>query len=61
MVMLKQKDRLYYEDNKGVFIILGLKLNIFKEKVHIIGTDLKDSLYLFRRNKNKVYKVEQIL
>lgn len=58
LTMLKQKDRLYYEDNKGDIYYSGGKLNIFKEKVHLIGTDLDDNIYFIsQEKKDKVYKV----
>jgi len=57
--MLKQKDRLYYEDSKGDIYYSGGTLNIFKEDVHLIGTDLDDNIYFISaKNKNKVYKVQ---
>jgi hypothetical protein len=57
--MLKQKDRLYYEDSKGDIYYSGGKLGIFKEKVNLIGTDLDDNIYFISTtNKDKVYKVQ---
>lgn len=59
LVMLKQKDRLYYETDKGDIYYSGGKLNIFKEKVHLIGTDLNDNIYFISQDsKDKVYKVD---
>lgn len=59
LTMLKQKDRLYYQDNKGDIYYSGGKLSIFKEKVNIIGTDFEDNLYFISAvNKNKIYKVQ---
>lgn len=59
LVMLKQKDKLYYEDDKGDIYYSGGKLNIFGEKVNLIGTDLDDNLYVISStNKNKVYKLQ---
>lgn len=58
LTMLKQKDRLYYEDDNGYIYYSGGKLSIFKEKVNLIGTDLDDNLYFIsQEKKNKVYKV----
>lgn len=58
LTMLKQKDRLYYEDDKGDIYYSGGKLNIFKEKVHLIGTDLDDNIYFISQDKkDKIYKV----
>lgn len=58
LVMLKQKDKLYYEDEKGDIYNSGSKLSIFKEKVDLIGLDLNDILYFISTNKDKVYKVQ---
>ncbi len=58
LTMLKQKDRLYYEDNKGSIYYSGGVLNIFKESVNLIGTDLDDNIYFIStKGKDKVYKV----
>jgi len=57
--MLKQKDRLYYEDSKGDIYYSGGKLSIFKEKVNLIGTDIDDNIYFIStEDKDKVYKVQ---
>jgi hypothetical protein len=57
--MLKQKDKLYYEDSKGDIYYAGGKLGIFNEKVSLIGTDLDDNIYFISSKiKNKVYKVQ---
>ena len=59
LTMLKQKDKLYYEDNKGTVYYSGGILNIFKESVNIIGTDLDDNIYFISsKNKDKVYKLQ---
>ncbi len=59
LVMLKQKDRLYYEDNKGDIYYAGGKLNIFNEKVNLIGTDIDDNIYFISSKiKNTIYKVQ---
>lgn len=59
LTMLKQKDKLYYEDNKGNVYYSGGILSIFKEDVNLIGTDLDDNLYFIStENKDKVYKVQ---
>lgn len=59
LTMLKHKDRLYYEDEKGTVFYAGGKLNIFNENVHIIGTDLDDNIYFISANdKDVVYKVQ---
>lgn len=59
LTMLKQKDKLYYQDNKGNIYYSGGILNIFKEDVNLIGTDLDDNIYFISsENKDKVYKVQ---
>jgi len=59
LTMLKAKDRLYYEDSKGNIYYSGGILNIFKEDVHLIGTDLDDNIYFIStKDKNKAYKVQ---
>jgi hypothetical protein len=58
LIMLKHKDRLYYQlDNKDVYYAGG-RLNLFKNKVNMIGTDLDDNIYFIDVDKTKVYKVK---
>lgn len=58
MIMLQQRDRIYYQDNKDNIYMGNTRLNIFKEKVDMIGIDEDDKLYFIsKQNKNKVYVV----
>lgn len=59
LVMLQHKDKLYFEDKDGNVYYSNSKLNLFKEKVDIIGIDKDDSIYFISRTtKSKVYKVQ---
>lgn len=58
LVMLKQKDKLYYEDENENIYSSGSKIGIFKENVDLIGLDLNDDLYFISSKKDKVYKVQ---
>ena len=59
MIMLQQKDRVYYEDENSNIYVGSNRLNIFKEKVNMIGVDIADNVYfLSKNNKDVVYKVK---
>lgn len=59
MVMLQQKDRVYYEDADSNIYMGSTKITIFGEKVHLIGSDLNDNVYFISKNdKDVVYKVK---
>lgn len=58
MIMLQHRNRIYYQDNKGNIYMGNTMLNIFKEKVDMIGIDEDDNLYFISRDKkDKVYVV----
>ena len=58
MVMLQHTDKIYYEDNKSNIYLGNGMINLFKEKVDMLGVDYDDNLYfLSKENKDKVYKV----
>jgi hypothetical protein len=58
MIMLQHKDKIYYEDSKANIYSGSVVLNLFKEKVDILGIDYDDNIYFISRDsKNKVYKV----
>lgn len=58
MIMLQQKDRVYYEDYNSNIYYSNTKLGIFKEKVNMIGIDTDDVLYFIAQDNSKVYKVK---
>ncbi|MEG1059329.1 MAG: hypothetical protein RSD14_04180 [Clostridia bacterium] len=59
MIMLQHKDRIYYEDIKSNIYMGNTLINLFKEKVEMVGIDYDDNLYfLSSSTKNKVYKVK---
>lgn len=56
MIVLQHKDEIYYEDSNSNIYRGNTKLNLFKEKVTMIGIDEDDKLYfLSKENKDKVY------
>ena len=56
MIVLQHKDAIYYEDNNSNIYRGNARLNLFKEKVTMIGIDEDDKLYfLSKENKDKVY------
>ena len=59
MIMLQQRDRIYYEDEDSNIYMGSMRLSIFGEKVNMIGIDLEDNLYFISKNdKDVVYKVK---
>ncbi|MEG1010114.1 MAG: hypothetical protein RSF67_09945 [Clostridia bacterium] len=58
IVMLKQKETIYYVYENGSIYLGGSKLNLFKENVDIIGTDIDDKVYFINKLKSKVYIVK---
>ncbi len=59
MIMLQHKDMVYYEDENYNVYYGSSSLNIFKEKVEMIGIDEDDNLYFLSKNKkDTVYKVK---
>lgn len=58
LLMLQQRDRIYYEDNKSnIYSSFGY-VNLFKSDVDMIGIDYDDNLYFIdKASKKKVYKV----
>ena len=59
MIMLQQKDRVYYEDEDSNIYMGSTKISIFGEKVHLIGSDINDNVYFISKNdKDVVYKVK---
>lgn len=57
MVMLKNKDVLYYENSVGNIYYKKLKSSLFNEKVNLIGTDSDDNVYLINTRKTIIYKL----
>ena len=58
LIMLQQKDRIYYEDSKSNIYYSGGRLSLFTSNVDMIGIDYDDNLYFIdTKTKNKVYKV----
>lgn len=58
MIMLQQKDRVYYQDEKNNIYYGSTKLYIFKTDVNMIGIDLDDNLYFLTVDNKIVYKVK---
>lgn len=59
MIMRQQIDRVYYQDEDSNIYIGSLRLNIFGEKVDMIGIDKNDNVYFISKNdKDVVYKVK---
>lgn len=57
MVMTKNKDRLYFENNSSTLYYNKALLRIFKEDVDLIGTDSDDNVYFINSSKDTVYRV----
>lgn len=58
LIMLQQKDRIYYENSKSNIYYSGGLLSLFKTEVDMIGLDYDDNLYFVdKETKTKVYKV----
>ena len=59
LLMLQQRDRIYYEDKNGnLYSSIG-RVSLFRNPVDLIGLDYDDNLYyLDSENKKTVYKVK---
>lgn len=59
MIMLQTKDNVYYEDiNSNIYYSAG-QVNLFKNKVELIGIDSDDNVYFIQKDtKSIVYKVK---
>ena len=57
MVMTKNKDRLYFENNSSTLYYNKTLLKTFKEDVDLIGTDSDDNVYFINSSKDTVYRV----
>lgn len=58
MIMLKNTDRVYYEDSNSNVYYSNTKLGIFNDKVNMIGIDADEYLYFMTQDNSKVYKVK---
>ena len=58
IIMLQQKDRVYYQDTNNNIYAGTTKLNIFETDVNMIGIDYNDVLYFLSVDNKYVYKVK---
>ncbi len=58
LIMLQQRDRIYYQDTKSNVYYSGGYLNLFKNDVDLIGIDEDDNLYFMEKEQKQIiYKV----
>ena len=57
MVMLKQRDGLYFQEDDGTMYYRGYPIRVFNTGVDLIGLDLDDNVFFINEDRTKVYIV----